>query len=116
MNLTTWPPVTVTLSFPKNTIAASTRIAALTKKAMVRATIESMVLKRTALRMDGFVLLQLAALHQGRVQVQVVRHYGRADDADGDVQHPRLTKVRRHQRPSHLQKTGLGLPEEQKSR
>jgi hypothetical protein len=43
----------VTLSLPKNTIAANTRMAALTKKAMVSATVESMVLKRTARRMDS---------------------------------------------------------------
>ena len=61
---------------------------------------------------DGrVILLQLAALHQGRVQVQVVRHYGGADDADGDVDHPGLTKVRRNQRSSHFQKAGLGLRE-----
>ena len=76
---------------------------------MVRATVESMVLKRIARRMDGFVLLQLAALHQRRVQVQIVRHHRRADDADGHVHHSRLAKVRRDQRLSHLQEAGLGL-------
>ena len=40
-----------------------------------------------------FVLLQLAALHQSRVQIQIVRHHRRADDADGHVQHSRLAKV-----------------------
>src|SRR5271166_3029970 len=53
LNVTTCPPAMVALSFPKNTMAASTRIAALTKKAMLRATTESMLLKRIALRMDG---------------------------------------------------------------
>ncbi len=43
----------------------------------------------------GFVLLQLAALHQGRVQIKVVRHDGRPDDADGHVNHPGLTQARR---------------------
>ena len=63
---------------------------------------------------DGrFVLLQLAALHQGRVQVQVVRHHGRADDADGDVQHPGLAKVRRDQRAAHFQEAGLGLRQDE---
>ena len=88
----TCPPGTVTLSLPKNTVAASTRMAAFTKKATVSATVESMVLKRIARRMDGFVFLQLAALHQGGVQVEIVRHHRGADDADGHVQHARLAE------------------------
>ena len=47
------PPATVTSDFPKKTIAASTTIAALTKKAIVSATVESIVLKRIALRTDA---------------------------------------------------------------
>src|ERR1700733_3292691 len=43
----------------------------------------------------GVVLLQFAALHQGRVQIQIVRHDGGADDADGHVEHACLAKVRR---------------------
>ena len=42
---------------------------------------------------DGrFVFLQLAALHQRGVQVEIVGHHGRADDADGDVEHAGLPK------------------------
>ncbi len=44
------------------------------------------VLKWMARRMEGVSLLQPAALHQRRVQVEVVGHHGRADDADGDVE------------------------------
>ena len=33
------------------------------------------------------VLLELARLDNGRVQVKIVRHDGRANDADGDVEH-----------------------------
>ena len=59
----------------------------MTKNATVSATVESMVLNRMALRMERFVFLELAALHQRRVQIQIVRHHRRADDADGDVDH-----------------------------
>ncbi len=72
------------------------------------------MLNRIALRMEDVVLLQLAALYQGRVQIEVVGHYGGADDADGDVQHPCLTKVRRNQCSPHFQKAGLGLRENKK--
>src|SRR5690242_464204 len=58
-----------------------------------------------------YILLQLAALYQGGVQVKIMRHHGGADDADGDVQHSRLTEVRRNQRPPHLQKAGMSLGE-----
>ena len=53
LKVTTPPPGTATLWLPKNTIAASTMMAALTKKAMVRHSVESMVLKRIAWRMDA---------------------------------------------------------------
>ncbi len=52
LNGTTVPPDSVTLFLPKNTIAASTMMAALTKKAIVKATTESIVLKRMARPMD----------------------------------------------------------------
>ena len=58
-------------------------MAALTKKATDRATTVSMVLNRMALRIDWLVRRNLRALHQGRMQVEIVRHHGRADDADG---------------------------------
>ena len=33
-------------------------------------------------------LLELTSLHNGRVQVKVMRHYSRAKDADADIEHP----------------------------
>ena len=62
-------------------------MAALTKNAIVSATVESMVLKRIARRIGSLILLQLAALHQRRMQIQVVRHHRRADDPDRHVNH-----------------------------
>src|SRR5207253_2231937 len=48
-------------------------------------------------------------LHQGRVQVQVMGHHGRADDADGNVDHVRIAKPRPDQCLAHLRKVGRGL-------
>ena len=53
LNVMSWPPETVTLCLPKKIVAASTRMAALTKNAMVNATVESMALNWIALRMDA---------------------------------------------------------------
>ena len=72
-----------------------------------------MVLNSNGAADGALVLLQLAALHQGRVQIQVVRHDGRADDADGDVDHAGLAEVRRDQGAAHLQKAGLGLRQDE---
>ena len=66
---------------------------------------------------DGaLVLLQLPALHQRRMQIKIVRHHRRPDDADGHVNHPRLAKTRAHQRAPHLHKIRLGLRQHEKSR
>ena len=35
-------------------------------------------------------LLVLARLHDGGMQVEIVRHHRRAEDADGDVEHVRV--------------------------
>src|SRR5439155_8128897 len=35
-------------------------------------------------------LLELASLHNGRVQVKVMRHHGRTKDADADIEHSRI--------------------------
>ena len=32
-------------------------------------------------------LLEFARLHDGGMQIEIVRHHGRADDADADVEH-----------------------------
>ena len=59
---------------------------------------------------DGhLVLLQLAGLHQGRVEVQVVRHDGRPDDADGHDEHAALGEVGPRHGAAHLQEVGPGL-------
>ena len=41
------------------------------------------------------------------MQIQVVGHHGGADDANRDVQHPHLTKVREYQGPPHFQEVRL---------
>src|SRR5690348_16918829 len=43
------------------------------------------------------------------MQVQIVRHDGRANDSDGDVDHSDVAKIRRDQGLAHLQKIGMGL-------
>ncbi len=86
-------------------------MAALTKNAMVKChgRVDRVELDRAADRV--FVLRQLAGLHQGRVQVEIVRHDGGPDDADGDNNHLRVAKrrQRRDQRQSHLGKIRLDL-------
>ena len=41
----------------------------------------------------GIVFLQLPALDQGGVQVQIVRHDGRADDPNSDIHHSGLPEM-----------------------
>ena len=72
---------------PWNVAAAITRIAALMKSADMSAKDESMVAKRIASRLPSKVSRVAARLDDRRVQVQVVRHHGGAEDADGDVEH-----------------------------
>ena len=81
MSATSWWPV------PWNVADAMTRIAALMKSADISATVESIVAKRIASRFPSNVSSVLARLHDRRVQIQVVRHHGGAEDADGDVEH-----------------------------
>ena len=50
--------------------------------------VEGGVANRFAPPGDGFV--EVARLHQRRVQIQIVRHYRGAEDADGDKQHRRI--------------------------
>ena len=78
--------ISVTMTpFLKNTAAAITRIAAFTSSAPFRAMTESIRLYLQAVRFSGSVWPMLPGLHQGRVQVQVVRHHRRAQDPDDDV-------------------------------
>src|ERR1044071_2674665 len=57
----------------------------------------------------SLVLLQLAALDQGRVQVQVMGHDCCANDADGDVNHSCLVESRSNESASNLEQGWLGL-------
>ena len=59
------------------------------KSANISATDESMVANRIASRLLACGVAILARLHDRRVQVEVVRHDGGAEDADGDVEHRR---------------------------
>ena len=63
------------------------RIAALMKSANISATAESIDAKRIASRLLSARVAVLARLHDRRVQVEVVRHHRRAEDADRDVEH-----------------------------
>ena len=72
---------------PWNVAAAITRIAPLRKSANISATVESMTEKPTASCRLFDVVAVLPRLHDRRVQVQVVRHDRRAEDADRDVEH-----------------------------
>ena len=59
----------------------------------------------------GVVLLKFAALHQRRVQVQIVGHHGGADDPDGNHQHARLSQLRVNHRRAHFPKARARLRE-----
>ena len=77
---------------PWNVAAAMMRIAALMKSADISATAESIDAKRIASRLALERVAVLARLHDRRVQVQVVRHHRRAEDADRDVEHVRVAQ------------------------
>ena len=68
-------------------------MAALTKKARVRATPESMVLNLMAARMDGSSRWSLRDLDEGGMEVEIMRHDGGADHADGDDEHALVGQV-----------------------
>ena len=55
------------------------------------------------------IRLERARLHQRRVEVQIVRHDGGADDADGDVDHSFLAEAGVQQGASHRAKVRPGL-------
>ena len=65
-------------------------IAALISRASASARVESIVAKRIASRLPASGRRVAARLHDRRVQVEVVRHHRRADDADGEVEHRRV--------------------------
>ena len=62
------------------------------KSANISATVESIVAKRIASALALVRVVILARLHDRRVQIQVVRHHRRAEDADGDVEHLRVAR------------------------
>ena len=51
------------------------------------ATVESIVRELDGLAFAFRRLLEFARLDDGGMQVKIMRHDGRADDADGDVEH-----------------------------
>ena len=99
-----WMSATSCMPALWNVAAAMTSSAALTKKAPLSATTESMVLKRTPGSDPRGRLADAARLHQRRVQVEVVRHHGGAEDADRQEQRAlpgqRRHEARRRCRPS----------------
>ena len=60
------------------------------KSANISATVESIVANLMASRLAFGVLLVFPRLHDRRVQVKIVRHHRRAENADGDVKHLRV--------------------------
>ena len=50
----------------------------------------SMVANRIASRLPRVGALEVARLHDRRVQVEIVRHDGGTEDADGEVEHRRI--------------------------
>ena len=62
-------------------------MAALINSANISASVESMVANLMACAFTGGVQFIAAGLHDGRMQIQVVRHDGGAQNADRDVKH-----------------------------
>ena len=65
-----------------------------------------MVLNRMAARMDCSSRCSLRRLHQRGMEVEIVRHHGGADHADGDDEHAGLAEVAARQSLAHFQETG----------
>ena len=92
-----------------NTAAAVIRMAEFTSSASDSAAVLSMVAKRIASRFSATLVAVGARLHHGGMQIKIVRHHGRAEDADGDVE-LRLVRddagrgqvAREHLRPDRL--------------
>ena len=55
--------------------------------ANIRATVESMVANLIASRLPSRRLLEFPRLHDGRMQIKIMRHHRRAENADADVEH-----------------------------
>ena len=73
--------------------AAVIRIAELISSASDSAMVLSMVAKRIASRLAARSFSVVAGLHHGGVQVEVVRHHRRAEDAHGDVELRRFVTI-----------------------
>ena len=58
--------------------------------ASISAIVLSMVAQRMASRRPSSIALEAAGLHDRGMQIEIMRHHGRADDADGDVEHLRI--------------------------
>ena len=59
------------------------------------------------------VRLELARLHERAMQVEVVRHHRRSDDADGDVDHAAFAQAGMGQSTTHLGEAGPGLGQDE---
>ena len=67
--------------------AARIRIEALISSANISAMVESMVASLIASRFSANAVAEAARLHHAGMQVEIVRHHGRADDADCEIEH-----------------------------
>ena len=71
------------------------------------------MLNLMARRIVRLAASQPPRLNQGRMQIQVVRHHRRADDADRHNDHPCFAEPWREQRLAHLQEAGLRLRQDE---
>ena len=92
------------------TAAATMRIAALTKKAAPSAIDRVGDVVAHGLPLVGGGRADVARLHQRGVQVEVVRHHGRAEDAERDVE--RLGAGQRRHQHAERDAAPVGLGEE----
>ena len=67
--------------------AARIRIEALMISAKHSAIVESMVASVIASRFSGANVAVAAGLHQAGMQIEIVRHHGRAEDAEREIEH-----------------------------
>ena len=70
--------------------AARIRIEALIRSANISAMVESTVARVIASRRSATLSPISAGLHHAGMQVEIVRHHGRAEDAERDVEHVRV--------------------------
>ena len=100
-------------SVPWNTAADTMRMAALMNSADISAIDESSDGEADRFGLARVGVHVAARLHDRRVQIQVVGHHGRAQDAERDVEHRRVRQDlgARHEAQRHGRRVGLRQPD-----